>query len=137
MGGVTVEREQMVLAILQYDLANGYELRQITDEAWLTRHAGGFSPISQHEDAVYEVMPSRIVEMGAHLSDAAFTSFVEAIRMWQKSTLGDYLFRIAPDLIVAKFCSDHPEEGRLLRAVAAHHGIDPVAFFGADHHTHY
>lgn len=129
-----MEREQLVLAILQYDLANGYELRQVTDEGWLVRHAGGFSPISQHEDAVYEVMPSRIVEMGAHLSDEGFTEFVEAIRAWQKGTLGDYLFRIAPDLIVAKFCQNHPAEGRALQLAARHHNIDPVAFFGANHH---
>lgn len=129
-----MEREQLVLAILQYDLANGYELRQVTDEAWLVRHAGGFSPISQHEDAVYEVMPSRIVEMGVHLSEEAFTAFVEAIRLWQKSTLGDYLFKVSPDLIVAKFCQDHPSEGRMLRGVAKHNRIEPVAFFGADHH---
>jgi hypothetical protein len=130
-----MERSQMVLAILQYDLANGYELRQVSDEAWLARHAGGFSPISQEEMAVYEVMPERVVEMGAHLSDEAFMAFVEAIRTWQKRTLGDYLFKLAPDLIVAKFCQDYPVEGKVLMAVARHHDIDPVAFFGADHHN--
>lgn len=129
-----MDRTQLVLAILQYDLANGYELRQITDEEWLGRHAGGFSPINQNELAVYEVMPSRIVEMGAHLSDYAFTAFVESIRTWQKGTLGDYTFGVAPDLIVAKFCQDHPDEGKVLMAVARHHDIEPVAFFGADHH---
>lgn len=133
MRGVTVEREELVLAVLQYDLANGYELRQISDEAWLARHAGGFSPISKDALGEYEVMPARIVEMGAHLSDEGFTAFVEAIRVWQKGTLGDYLFRVSPDLIVTKFCQDHPSEGAVLRAVAAHHGIELVAFFGADH----
>jgi hypothetical protein len=129
-----MDRTQMVLAILQYDLANGYELRQVTDEAWLVRHAGGFSPISQDELAVYEVMPERIVEMGAHLSDEAFTAFVEAIRTWQKRTLGDYLFGVQPQLIVAGFCETYPQEGKMLMSVAAHHDIDPIAFFGADHH---
>lgn len=134
MKGVALNREQMALAILQYDLANGYLLRQVDDDAWLVRHAGGFSPISQHEEGVYEVMPERVAAVGEHLSDAGFTAFVEAIRLWQKSTLVDYLFHLAPDLIVGKFCQTHVEEGRTLLAVAAHHGIDPVVFFGADHH---
>lgn len=126
-----MDRRQQVLAVLQYDLANGYVLEQVCDSDWLQAHVGGFSPIVAGTVGTYRVCVEQVVGIGEHLSDEGFTGFVEAIRVWQKGTLTDYLFGVPADLVVAKFCQDHPEEGRTLLALAAHHGVDPVVFFGA------
>lgn len=128
------DREQWLLAVLKYDMARDYDINIVNDPAFLVKHAGGFSPIGPvDEGEVFHVMPRRVVELGAHLSDEGFTTFCEAIRCWQRETLFEYVLRLAPELIVAKFRQDHPKEATVLLAVARHHDIEPVAFFGADH----
>jgi hypothetical protein len=129
-----MDREQLTREILAWKLPRGYDLVEIDEPGWLASHAGGFSPIGNISDGdQYEVNIARIVHVGRHLDHDEFTAFVEAIRTWQRRTLGEYALGLAPDLIVAKFCQDQREAGSILRSVAKRRDLELVAFFGADH----
>lgn len=127
-----MKREELVTDILNWDLTPGYSVVERCDGDWLADHGGGFAPISAVDDGdVFEICPEQIVKVGSHLEHDEFVAFVEAIRTWQRRTLGEFALRLAPDLIVAKFCQDFPDAGQLLSSVADRNGMDLVRFMGA------
>jgi hypothetical protein len=100
---------------------------------WLTRFPGGISPLPRlNETQAFQVNASHIVATSGHLSDESFVAFCEAVRTWQRRSAFDFLIGLAPDLIVAKFLQDFPQEAAMLRAGAANTDLPLRTYLGAD-----